>query len=37
MNYFQSQANEAKAQLNVERSRFFLSCPSVTYVRIYFH
>lgn len=23
MNYFQSQANEAKAQLNVERSRFF--------------
>lgn len=37
LNYFQSQANEAKAQLNVERSRFFLSCPSVTYVRIYFH
>ena len=31
MNYFQSQANEAKAQLNVERSRFFpeLSCGYV--------
>lgn len=37
LNYFQSQANEAKAQLNVERSRFSLNFPSVTYVRIYFH
>ena len=32
MNYFQSQANEAKAQLNVERSRFF-SELSFGYVR----
>lgn len=32
MNYFQSQANEAKAQLNVERSRFFPEL-SFSYVR----
>ena len=32
MNYFQSQANEAKAQLNVERSRFFTEL-SFGYVR----